>query len=132
MSDGLQPGLLVMLTRGLTRRCALCGSGGLFRRWMQMVDDCPGCGLHFEREPGYWVGAMAMNIIVVGGLFAVVFVALLALTIPEVPVAPLLSVLVPIAALGPLVFYPFSKTIWVAVDRAFLLRLDRPQQPEAP
>lgn len=93
-----------------------------------MVDDCPGCGVHFEREPGYWVGAMAMNIIAVGGLFAVVFVALLALTIPEIPVAPLLAVLVPIAALGPLVFYPFSKTVWVAVDRAFLLRLDRPDQ----
>lgn len=90
-----------------------------------MVETCPGCGLRFEREPGYWVGAMAMNILVVGGLFAAVFIVLLALTIPEVPVVPLLTVLVPIAALGPVVFYPFSKTIWVAVDRAFLQRLDR-------
>ena len=24
----------------------------------------------------------------------------------------------------PIVYYPFSKTIWVAVDRAFLQRLD--------
>ena len=89
-----------------------------------MVDDCPACGLHFEREPGYWVGAMAMNIVVVGGVFAVVFVVLLALTIPDIPVATLLAVLVPLAALGPVFFYPFSKTVWVAVDRAFLLRLD--------
>ena len=90
-----------------------------------MVDDCPGCGLHFEREPGYFVGAMAVNIMAVGALFAVVFITLLALTLPDVPVAPLLAVLVPIAALGPLVLCPFSKTIWVAVDRAFLLGLDR-------
>jgi len=30
----------------------------------------------------------------------------------------------PIMAFGPIVFYPFSKTIWVAVDRAYLQRLD--------
>jgi hypothetical protein len=89
-----------------------------------MVDDCPSCGLHFEREQGYFAGALAINIIAVGGLFAIVFVALLVATVPEVPVVPLLVVLIPIAAFGPIVFYPFSKTIWVAVDRAFLQRLD--------
>jgi uncharacterized protein (DUF983 family) len=89
-----------------------------------MVEDCPNCGLHFEREPGYFAGALAINIIAVGGLFAILFVALLALTIPDVPVLPLLIVLVPIMVIGPIVFYPFSKTLWVAVDRAFLQRLD--------
>ena len=90
-----------------------------------MVDDCPRCGLHFEREPGYFAGALAVNIMAVGALFAIVFVALLAVTVPDVPVVELLIVLVPIAGFGPIVFYPFSKTIWVAVDRAFLQRLDR-------
>lgn len=89
-----------------------------------MVPDCPNCGLHFEREPGYFSGALAINIMAVGALFAVVFVALLAATIPDVPVIPLLIVLIPIAGFGPIIFYPFSKTIWVAVDRAFLQRLD--------
>lgn len=110
---------------GVTRRCARCGSGKLFRHYLQMVPDCPRCGLHFEREQGYWTGALAINIIVTGGLFAVVFATMLVLTIPDIPVAPLLFVLVPMAILGPIVYYPFSKTIWVAVDRAFLQRLDR-------
>lgn len=114
-----------MLWRGLTRRCARCGSGKLFRRWFHMVDDCPGCGLHFEREQGYWTGALAINIIATGGLFAILFVTLLAITIPDVPVVPLLLILVPEAILGPIVYYPFSKTVWVAVDRAYLQRLDR-------
>jgi hypothetical protein len=47
-----------------------------------------------------------------------------------VPIAPLLAILVPIAVLGPIVFYPFSKTVWVAVDHAFLQRLDR-HEPRA-
>jgi hypothetical protein len=55
----------------------------------------------------------------------VLFVALLIATIPDVPVAPLLAVLVPVAVLVPIIYYPLSKTVWVAVDRAFLQRLDR-------
>jgi uncharacterized protein (DUF983 family) len=109
---------------GFTRRCARCGSGKLFRHYLQMVPDCPRCGLHYEREQGYWAGALAINIIATGGLFAIVFVTLLAFTIPDVPVVELLAVLIPIALLGPIVYYPFSKTVWVAVDRAFLMRLD--------
>ncbi len=113
-----------MLRRGLTRHCPRCGSGGLFRGWFSIVEDCPGCGLHFERESGYWAGALAINIMATGAVFVVVFVVLLILTVPDVPVVPLLAILLPIMALGPIVYYPFSKTVWVAVDRAFLQRLD--------
>ncbi len=109
---------------GFTRRCARCGSGHLFRHYFAMVPDCPRCGLHFEREQGYFAGALAINIMATGGLFAVSFVIALALTIPDIPVVPLLVILIPIALFGPIVFYPFSKTIWIAVDRGFLQRLD--------
>jgi uncharacterized protein (DUF983 family) len=119
-----------MLWRGLTRRCARCGSGHLFRRWFSMVPDCPGCGLHFEREQGYWAGALAINTILAGGLFTVVFVVMLVLMLPDVAVGPMLGVLVPIVVLGPAVAYPFSKTVWVAVDRAFLQRLDVRERPD--
>ena len=64
----------------------------------------------------------------VGGLFALVFVALLVATIPEVPVVPILAIVVPIVVIGPIVWYPFSKTLWMAVDRAFLQRLDANEQ----
>jgi uncharacterized protein (DUF983 family) len=119
-----QPSRGKMLRRGLTRRCARCGSGKLFRHWFHMVEDCPRCGLHFEREQGYFAGALAINLILVGGVFAVVFITILALTIPELPIAFTLAVCIPIVAIGPIIAYPFSKTIWVAVDRAFLQQLD--------
>lgn len=113
---------------GFTRRCPRCGAGHLFRRYFTLVPDCPRCGLHFEREQGYFAGALAINMMATGGLFAIVFVIALALTIPDVPVGPLIAIVVPIAVLGPIVYYPFSKTVWMAVDRAFLQRLD----PEGP
>ena len=118
------PARSAVLFRGLTRRCARCGSGKLFRRWVTMVPDCPRCGLHFEREPGYWAGALAINFVCTGGLLVMTLIAALVLTIPEVHVAPILAVLIPIAVLGPIVWYPFSKTLWLAIDQAFLQRMD--------
>jgi uncharacterized protein (DUF983 family) len=114
-----------MLWWGFTKRCARCGSGHLFKRWFTMVDDCPRCRLHFEREQGYWAGALAINIIVAGAVFVVAFAVALVLTAPDIPVVPILAVLVPLMIVVPIVGYPFSKTIWVAVDRALLQHLDR-------
>lgn len=113
----------LMLWRGATRRCARCGRGQLFHRWFRMEPTCPRCGLRFEKEPGYWVGAIAMNTIIVGGVFAIVFVVMLILTAPNVPVVPILAAVVPLMILGPIFVYPFSKTLWVAVDLGFLERL---------
>ena len=112
-----------ILLRG-PRRSGGSGAGGLFPRWFGMVDDCPGCGLHFEREPGYWTGAIAVNFALVGTVFTIVFVGALVLTVPDVPVGPVLALTVPIALLGPLVAFPWSRTLWVALDRAVLSRLD--------
>jgi uncharacterized protein (DUF983 family) len=119
-----------MLWRGCTRRCARCGSRHLFRHWFSLLDDCPRCGLHFEREAGYWTGAMAINVFLVGGGFTILFVIAIALTIPDVPVVPLLSFFVPYMLLAPIVAYPFSKTLWVAIDRAYLQRLDPNERPD--
>ena len=113
-----------MLWRGATKRCARCGSGHLFHRWFDIVDDCPHCGLHFEREQGYWAGALAINIGFTAAVFAIALITALAFTIPKVPVAPILAALIPVMIILPIVFYPFSKTIWVAVDRALLQHMD--------
>jgi uncharacterized protein (DUF983 family) len=119
-----EPTRTQMLWRGMRRCCPRCGGGNLFSGWFAIQPECPHCGLHFEREPGYWTGAMAVNITVVSVVFAVAFVVALALTIPDVPVGLLLGIFVPLIVALPIVYYPFSKTVWVAVDRAFLQRLD--------
>ena len=113
-----------MLWWGFTRRCPRCGSGRLFRGWFTIVPDCPRCGLHFEREQGYWAGALAVNIGVTSAVFIVAFVVALALTVPKVPVIPLLAILVPVVVVVPIAYYPFSKTVWMAFDRAVLQHLD--------
>lgn len=121
---GLLPTRGTAVWRGLTRRCVRCGSGKMFHHYFTMVPDCPRCGLHFERESGYWTGALALNFGFSLGIFVVLFVALVAATIPNIPVLPLILVLVPAMIIAPVGFYPFSKTLWLAIDCAFLQRLD--------
>ncbi|MCU1467057.1 MAG: hypothetical protein JWM72_2985 [Actinomycetia bacterium] len=119
----MQPSRALTLWRGLRRKCPRCGAGKLFRRWFHMVPDCPSCHLHFEREPGYWVGAVAINTMVIGILFTILLVVFSAMTVPDIPWVPLLMAEIPLMGLGPIAFYPYSKTLWVALDRAFLSHL---------
>ena len=47
----------------LRQRCPRCRKGPLFRAplwrgFLSMYERCPECGLRYEREPGYFLGAM--------------------------------------------------------------------------
>src|SRR5207248_3419030 len=50
----------------LRQRCPRCRKGAiyrcsLFRGWLSMFERCPVCDLKFEREQGYFVGAMYVS-----------------------------------------------------------------------
>jgi uncharacterized protein (DUF983 family) len=107
-----------MIGRGLRRRCPRCGGWGLFNGWWAMLEDCPTCGHHFERESGYWVGAMIVNTALTIGQFLVVFVGFLMWSWPDVPWTALTVVAAISTALLPVLAYPISKTTWVAYDLA--------------
>jgi hypothetical protein len=82
-----------------------------------MKAECPTCGLHFERVDGYWLGSMALNLIVTEALFVAALIALLAATWPDVPWSLVLIVLVAMNLLVPLAFHPISRTVWMGVER---------------
>ena len=42
-------------------RCPRCGDGKIYQGGMRMNAACPVCGLRFEREPGYFVGALYIS-----------------------------------------------------------------------
>lgn len=42
-------------------RCPRCLEGRIWRGAFTMNEPCPVCGLRFEREPGYWTGAMVAS-----------------------------------------------------------------------
>ena len=53
--------LVQMLGYGLRLKCPRCGVGPLFLKPFRMYEECPNCALKFEREQGYFIGAMYIN-----------------------------------------------------------------------
>lgn len=84
-----------------------------------MARTCSVCAYPFEREPGYWTGAMIVNIAVCEVWFLVLLMTVIFATIPDVPWQPLLAVALVTNGLLPVLFYPFSKTIWMALNLHF-------------
>jgi hypothetical protein len=90
-----------------------------------MTPECPYCGYHYEREEGYWVGAMIVATAVTETLFGILFVAVLVATLPDVQWLPVLIVGAVTNVLVPVFFYPLAKTTWVAID----LNFNPPKRP---
>jgi uncharacterized protein (DUF983 family) len=104
------------MLRGLRKRCPRCGQREIFDGWFAMKALCPRCRLRFEREQGGFLGAMTLNYAVAFGAWIVMLVVALILTVPDVPVAPLLAASVVILVGVPLWFYPRSKSLWAAIE----------------
>jgi uncharacterized protein (DUF983 family) len=121
------------LRRGLTRRCARCGEGGLFHGWFHLRERCPRCGYRFAREAGAFTGVYLVNFAVTESLMFVVlmvYVLWRGVTGTETPLLPFLAGCVVFAVAAPVVFYPFAATTWAAMD--LLMRpLDPAEEEDA-
>jgi uncharacterized protein (DUF983 family) len=97
----------------------VCGIGKPFVGWFNMSAACPHCRHRYEREEGYWVSAMIVNTAVTEAVFGVLFVVVLFATLPDVAWVPVLVVGALTNVVVPVLFYPLSKTVWVAIDIYF-------------
>jgi len=84
-----------------------------------MLDQCPRCGLRFERTEGHWTGDLGINTIVSFGALLLTLLGGFLLTYPDVPATALLVACLTVAVLVPVLFFPLSKTIWLAIDLQF-------------
>jgi uncharacterized protein (DUF983 family) len=102
--------------------CPRCRRGRIYRRpflraWLDMNPLCPECGLHFDREQGYFIGAMYVSYLLsvppVGFLVAAIWMltrwridyVLLAAFFGYLPAVPLVV--------------RISRVIWIHVDQWF-------------
>ena len=109
--------LLKILGNGVRLRCPRCGVGHLYEKPFKMYGNCSHCELKFEREQGYFIGAMYINYaatiaIAVPGYF--LLDAFTALTINQQ-----LALWVPFAVIFPLVFFRHSRSLWLVLDHYF-------------
>jgi hypothetical protein len=84
-----------------------------------MREFCTSCGVRFEREPGYWVGAVIINTTVIFATFLVVFGGLVMATFPDVPWGVVLTVTLVANVIVPIFFYPISKALWAGMEMSW-------------
>jgi len=104
----------LLLRRALTLRCPYCGGSRVFSSWLTLKERCPSCQSLFEREDGYFVGGYAINLIVAEFLaFGIVLCLILFADLSTLQ----LQITGALLALGlPILFFPFSRTVWIALD----------------
>lgn len=105
----------------LLQRCPRCRAGrifqySLFRGFPKMNDRCPVCGLQFEREEGYFLGAMYISyglaLVVIAGIALLLWAsfgwwinrATIWAIVIFIPIAPTLTL--------------FSRVLWIYLDQA--------------
>jgi uncharacterized protein (DUF983 family) len=102
-----------VLRRALALRCPACGTTALYARRFVMRPRCAACGLEYEPEQGFFVGAIYVNYAVTAtvGLGSVL---VLDAFWPMSLTAQLL-VAVPLMALVPIVFFHHARSLWLAI-----------------
>lgn len=107
------------LGRGILCRCPRCGGRHIVASLFEVKESCPTCGMRFQREEGYWLGAMALVTFVVVVLFAGIMVAALTLFGDDVPWTGITIVAVLVNVGLPILGYGWAKTTWMGLDYAF-------------
>lgn len=119
MSDSAQQRTpLRMFGRAILLRCPRCGGGGVLRNWFNLKESCPTCHLNFNRgESGdYWLGGYTINFLVAEFTAVILTVIFVLATLPDVPWNVVGFTALAAAALLPILFFPFSRTLWLALD----------------
>ena len=103
-----------ILIEGLRLKCPRCGEGRMFSSMFKMRPECSNCHFRFEREAGYFVGAMYINygmtvFVAFAGYFALDYFT----SISFLPNFILWGVF---SALFPLFFFRYSRSLWLSVD----------------
>lgn len=126
LKGGEDGAMLRAIGRALRLHCPRCGSDGVVRR-LRMTESCPRCHHAFERHEGYWLGAIAINTVATIGVFAAAFVGATVLTWPDPPWTAITVGVVVLNTVFPIVFYPWAKVLWVALEQGSQSSVISPQ-----
>ena len=111
---------LTAMGRAFTRRCPYCGGPGVYEGYFALRERCPRCEVHFEREEGYFLGAYALNLVVAEflGLGLAIFL-IFQTDLRHLDLIWQELIAVGLAIAFPVALFPFSRTVWIAMDLTF-------------
>jgi uncharacterized protein (DUF983 family) len=112
-----------IVARALRLRCPRCGRTKLYVHGFRMHERCAECGLRYEREQGYFVGAIYVNYAFTIALVVAVVLGLdstVGLTLRQQLVLG-----VALAVVTPLLFFRYSRSLWLSLDYLVTLADER-------
>ena len=100
----------------LLQRCPRCLKGRVFHGLAGMNRECPACGLVFEREPGYFTGAMYASYFF--GMATSMPVWMTMLLVGVNPILIVAEAAIQLALTGPFLWV-YSRVAWLHIDNLF-------------
>ena len=109
-----RPRLSSLLSRCIRLRCPACGQSALFQAPFRVRHHCSSCRALFQREEGFFVGAIMINVVTTeaAGL-AFYFICLLTIGYSD---NLILATILPLALIFPFGFYHHSWSVWLGLD----------------
>jgi hypothetical protein len=95
-----------------------------------MAEHCPGCGMRFEREEGFFLGVYFVNITLTQSAVVAFIAVAFGVTLPDAPLGAILAGALTVAVVTPLACYPMSRTLWLAMHLV-MQPLEPAEQAEA-
>jgi len=100
----------------LRQRCPVCCQGAMFRGRFAMNSTCPVCGHPFEREPGFFQGAMYVSYALGTAYLGVLAIVANVVLVPRIGIfAAAAGVVALHLACVPAVFR-YSRVIWAHLN----------------
>lgn len=108
----------------LLGRCPHCLKGAIFASLITMHDDCPVCGIHYERETGYFMMAIFFGYFLCGAICLPLCIWLYRMQAPILWYIASMSLALGLTA--PWIFR-YGRIIWLHIDEL----LDPRSEPTA-
>jgi uncharacterized protein (DUF983 family) len=104
----------------INEKCPNCGKGEVYEKKKKVIElpimkeDCTECGYHFDREPGYFLGAMYISyaLAVLQGIFTFL---LLYTFLPNIPTIWVVAIILLVISLFSMKNYKLSRIIYIHI-----------------
>jgi uncharacterized protein (DUF983 family) len=95
-------------------RCPVCGNASIVKAPFKIKDHCSSCRVVFQREQGFFVGAILVNVVTTELVILLAYLASLPVINAHYQVVLVLFFV--IAVSFPVAFYHHSWSIWLTFD----------------
>ena len=111
------------LSLPFANRCPACGKGTVFRGLLSMAPQCSECGLRYEKEPGFFLGASIVAYFI--GAFSIVPTLIICLLLVKLDIFTTLAIgTAQLLLLTPLLFR-YSRLLWLHTEHRMTTRMNR-------